>query len=143
MHGLQGVRMSEKDDIDDSSRSETAPDRRAVMRLAGLGAAAIVTIQPAIAQAATSVLNCQIPVPDPGRAGSYIAPDGTTVPAGTAGSFPGSGRPLTGEEVKAALGGRTLPGASPEQSQAWTNYIRRLQRGQSGFTCYASLQMPR
>jgi hypothetical protein len=23
------------------------------------------------------------------------------------------------------------------------NYIRRLQRGQGGFTCFASLQMPR
>lgn len=135
--------MRDENDISENDGPEGGHDRRALMRLAGLGAAAIVTIRPAIAQAATSVLNCQIPVPDPGRAGSYIAPDGSTVPAGTAGSFPGAGRPLTGEEVKAALGGRTLPGASPEQSQAWTNYIRRLQRGQSGFTCYASLQMPR
>ena len=41
------------------------------------------------------------------------------------------------------MNGRTLPGTSYDQSQAYVNYIRRLQAGQSGFTCYASLQMPR
>ena len=118
-------------------------DRRALLRLGALGAAAVVTIRPAIAQAATSVLTCTIPVPDPGRAGSHIAADGSVVPTGTAGAFPGSPTPLKGEDVKAALSGRSFPGTDPSKSQAWTNYIRRLQRGQSGFTCYASLQMPR
>ena len=117
-------------------------DRRQLLRLGGLGVAAVVTIRPAIAQAATSVLTCQIPVPDAGRAGSYIAADGSVVPTGTAGAFPGSATPLKGEDVKAALNGSSFPGTDPSQSQAWTNYIRRLQRGQSGFTCYASLQMP-
>jgi len=117
-------------------------DRRQLLRLGGLGVAAVVTIRPAIAQAATSVLTCQIPVPDSGRAGSYIAPDGSVVPSGTAGAFPGASAPLKGPDVKAALGGRSFPSADPAQSQAWTNYIRRLQHGQSGFTCYASLQTP-
>ncbi len=119
-----------------------ATNRRHVLRLGGLGVAAVVTIRPAIAQAATSVLACQIPVPNPGRTGSYIAPDGQVVPSGTAGAFPGASGPLKGPDVKAALGGRSFPGADPAQSQAWTNYIRRLQHGQSGFTCYASLQTP-
>ncbi len=133
--------MADKNNPDDDRGTA---DRRAMLRLAGLGAAAVVTIRPAIAQAATSVLNCQIPVPDPARAGMHIAADGSTVPAGTAGAFAPPGTPLKGEDVKAALSGRTLPGAATtEQSQAWVNYIRRLQRGQSGFTCYASLQMPR
>lgn len=127
----------------DGAHEPAGADRRELLRLAGLGAAAVVTIRPAIAQAATSVLTCKIPVPDPGRAGSYIAADGSVVPTGTAGAFPGASAPLKGEDVKAALNGRTFPGADPQQSQAWTNYIRRLQRGQSGFTCYASLQMPR
>lgn len=122
--------------------SDNASDRRQLLRIGGLGVAAVVTIRPAIAQAATSVLTCQIPVPDQGRTGSYIAADGNVVPAGTAGAFPGSATPLKGEDVKKALNGRSFPGADPSQSQAWTNYIRRLQRGQSGFTCYASLQMP-
>lgn len=124
------------------SDTPDAANRRQLLRLGGLGVAAVVTIRPAIAQAATSVLTCQIPVPDAGRTGRYIAADGSVVPTGTAGAFPGSATPLKGEDVKAALNGRSFPGTDPAKSQAWTNYIRRLQRGQSGFTCYASLQMP-
>lgn len=117
------------------------PARRAVM-LGAFGASAIVTVKPALASVRGSVLNCQIPVPDPGRAGQYVAADGSLVPPGTPGAVPPARRPFTGEEVKRALRGRTLPGTSYEQNQAYLNYIRRLQVGQSGFTCYASLQMP-
>ena len=39
--------------------------------------------------------------------------------------------------------GSTPPGVNPQSAQAYANYIRRLQAGMSGFTCYASLQMPR
>lgn len=118
------------------------PSRRETLRLGALGASAIITIRPALAQAAASISHCQIPVPDPSRAGAYIAPDGSVVPAGTAGAFAPPAAPLKGEDVKAALGGRSFPGADPAASDAWVNYIRRLQHGQSGFTCYASLQMP-
>jgi hypothetical protein len=127
--------------MDDTEDSKIAT-RRAVLRLGAVGATAIVTIRPALAQTATSVLNCQIPVPDPSHSGQYVAADGSLVRAGTAGAFAPPGRPLKGEDVKAALQGRTLPGTDPEASRAYTNYIRRLQHGQSGFTCYASLQMP-
>jgi hypothetical protein len=72
-----------------------------------------------------------------------IDPYGKLVPVDTPGSFAATGQKFTGEQVKAALNGRTLPGTSYDQSQAYVNYIRRLQYGQSGFTCYASLQMPR
>lgn len=118
-------------------------DRRRVLRLGAIGASAIVTIRPALARTAVSVMNCEIAVPDAGRAGNAIASDGRVVAPGTQGAFPGSGRPFKGEDVKAALNGRSLPGTSPQQSDAYLNYIRRLQRGQSGFTCFASLQMPR
>lgn len=119
--------------------------RRKLLLGGGLAAAsAIVSIRPALAQSAASVLHCQIPVPDPARAGQHIAADGSLVAPGTEGAFPGSGRAFTGEDVKSALhGGRSLPGTSYEQSRAYLNYIRRLQSGTSGFTCYASLQMPR
>jgi hypothetical protein len=99
------------------------------------------TIRPALAQTAVSVLNCQIPVSPSG--GQYIDPYGKIVPAGTQGAFAGSPRPFTGEEVKAAFRGRTLPGTTYEQNQAYLQYIRRLQAGQTGFTCFASIQMPR
>ncbi len=117
--------------------------RRQILKLGAIGAAAIVTVRPAMAQAAVSVLNCQIPVPDPANAHSYVAADGSLVPAGTPGAFPGAGRSFTGEEVKAALSGGNLPGTPYDTSQAYMNYIRNLRGGQSGFTCFASIQMPR
>lgn len=130
--------------VDPGGKARELPRRRLLLGGGAAAASAVVSVRPALAQTAASVLHCQIPVPDPGNAGQMIAPDGRIVPAGTEGAFPGSGRPFTGEEVRAALRrGRTLPGATREQSRAYLNYIRRLQNGTSGFTCYASLQMPR
>lgn len=119
------------------------PSRRQLLMGGAVAASAIVSIRPALASTAASVLNCTIPVPDQGRAGGAIAPNGQVVPAGTPGAFPASGRTFTGEQVKQALRGRPLPGTRYDQNQAYLNYIRRLQSGTSGFTCYASLQMPR
>ena len=119
------------------------PSRRQLLMGGAAAASAVVSIRPALANTAASVLNCTIPVPDPARSGNYIAPNGQMVPAGTPGAFPAAGRSYTGEQVKQALRGRPLPGTSYGQNQAYLNYIRRLQSGTSGFTCYASLQMPR
>jgi hypothetical protein len=118
-------------------------NRRRALMLGAVTASMVVSVRPALAQAAGSVLNCEIPVPGPHGSGMNIAGDGSLVPASTPGSFVATGQHFTGEQVKAALGGNSLPGTSYEQSQAYVNYIRRLQYGQSGFTCYASLQMPR
>lgn len=130
---------------DEAMPTDDAPGngRRRALMLGAASATAIVSIRPAFAQAAVSVANCEIPVPDPGRAGQYIAADGKTVPAGTAGAFPPAGRAFKGEEVRKALAGGQLPGTTSEQSSAYTNYIKSLRSGQSGFTCFASLQMPR
>jgi hypothetical protein len=119
------------------------PSRRQILMGGAVAASAIVSIRPALANTAASVLNCTIPVPDQARAGKYIAPNGQVVPAGTGGAVPTQGRSYSGEEVRRALRGGRLPGTSYEQNQAYLNYIRRLQSGTSGFTCYASLQMPR
>lgn len=119
------------------------PTRRRALMLGTVAAAAVVSVRPALAQAAGSVLNCQIPVPGPQGSGMSIAADGSLVAPGTVGSFAATGQKYTGEQVKSAMGGLSLPGTSYQQSQAYVNYIRRLQFGQSGFTCYASLQMPR
>ena len=135
--GKSGVSMS-----DQQGESETVEGGRRALMLGAIGASAILTVRPALAQTVGSVLKCQIPVPDPARSGQYIAADGTLVAPGTPGSFAPAGRPFTGEEVKNALRGRSLPGTNYTQSQAYMNYIRRLQTGQSGFTCFASLQMP-
>lgn len=115
--------------------------RRALM-LGALGASTVVAIRPALAQTTGSVLTCEIPIPDQARAGSYIALDGSTVPSRTLFAFAPPSRPYTGEEVKRALQGGMLPNTNYFSNQAYLNYIRRLQRGQGGFTCYASIQMP-
>lgn len=119
------------------------PTRRTMLALGAVAASTVVTVRPALAQTVGSVMNCQIPVPAPQAGGQHIALDGSLVPAGTPGAVPGAARPLTGEEVRAMLQGGVPPGIDPQSAQAYTNYIRRLQSGMSGFTCYASLQMPR
>lgn len=116
--------------------------RRALM-LGAVGASAIISIRPALAQTSASVMSCEIPVPDNARAGSYIAPDGRVVRRGTPGAVPATGVRYKAADVKRALNGGRLPGTTQDQSRAYTNYIRRLQSGTSGFTCFASLQMPR
>ena len=130
---------------EDSADGETGfvPSRRTVLMLGAAAASTVVTIRPALAQTAGSVLNCEIPVPGPHAAGSYIAPDGNLVAPGTPGAVPPLARPLRGEEARVLLRGSTPPGVNPQSAQAYANYIRRLQAGMSGFTCYASLQMPR
>jgi hypothetical protein len=133
--------MSDEPATDDAP-TPPAPTRRALM-LGAVGASAVVSIRPALAQTAGSVLNCQIKVPEPVRAGSWVTADGKLVPAGTKDAFPPAARAFTGEEVKRALNGNTLPGTDTERSRAYVKYIQRLQRGQGGFTCFASLQMPR
>lgn len=126
------------------SDEQTPPDRaRRALMLGAVGASAIVSIRPALAQTAVSAITCEIPVPDAARAGSYVAADGSLVPPGTVGAFPGATRPLKGDDVKKALGGAPLPGYDADRSQAYLQYVRRLQSGTSGFTCFASLQMPR
>lgn len=133
--------------MDDDTKSpnplNSPTSRRRALMLGAATASAIVSVRPALAQSAASVMNCEIPVPGPHGTGMNIDSYGKLVPRDTPGSFPATGQKFTGEQVKAALRGRSLPGTSYEQSQAYVNYIRRLQSGQSGFTCYASLQMSR
>ncbi len=119
------------------------PTRRRALMMGAVAASAVVSVRPALAQAAGSVLNCEIPVPGPHATGQSIAADGSLVTPDTPGAYMATGQKYTGEQVKAAMNGRSLPGTSADQSEAYVNYIRRLQHGQSGFTCYASLQMPR
>jgi hypothetical protein len=133
--------MSEKSDSDESAPAN--PNRRMVLAFGAVAASTVVTIRPALAQTAGSVLNCEIPVPGPQAGGRHIAQDGTLVAPGTPGSFAPAPRPITGEQARTMLRGSTPAGMDSQTSQAYANYIRRLQSGMSGFTCYASLQMPR
>jgi hypothetical protein len=143
-HGNNAGEMSEADHDQEPAGRSFAPSRRTVLALGAVAASTVVTVRPAFAQTAGSVLNCEIPVPSPDKVGNYIAADGTLVPPGTPGAFAPAPRPLTGEEVRVLMNhGPTPAGLDPDAAQAYLNYIRRLQAGTSGFTCFASLQMPR
>jgi hypothetical protein len=131
-----------QDQPEQAAQEAHVASRRQLLRLGAAAGAVVLTVRPGIAQAATSVLTCQIPVPDPARSSRAVAADGTMVDKGTPGSFAG-GRTFTGEQVRNGLRGGTLPGTSYQESQAYLNYVRKLQHGRSGFTCYASLIMPR
>jgi hypothetical protein len=126
-----------------ASEPSSATGRRAVLMLGAVAASSVVTVRPALASTAASVLNCRIPIPDPGHAGKYIAQDGSLVAPGTQGAYAPPPRPVTGEEARGMMNGQTPPGLNPQARQAYVKYIRNLQHGTSGFTCYASLQMPR
>lgn len=118
--------------------------RRRALMLGTAGAASVMSIRPALAQAAGSVLMCDIPVPDAGRARGWISKDGQVVVARSPGSFAPPTRPLKGEDVRRAMaGGSNLPGYDYERSRAYLKYVQRLQRGTAGFTCFASVQMLR
>lgn len=127
--------MAQDDDTQDTG-GPSATRRRALV-LGAVSATAVVSIRPALAQTGISVSNCEIPIPP-----VSIASDGQVVPAGTKGAVQG-GRTLKADDVRKALNGGIMPGMGYDESQAYTAYIRRLQQGQSGFTCFASLQMPR
>lgn len=137
--------MSHDDDSSASEgKAEPAPARRAVLMLGAVAASSVVTIRPAIAATAASVLNCRIPLPDPPHAGQWIDAEGRLVPANTRGAVAGPpGGVVTGEQAKHMMQGLTPPGMDPTARQNYVRYIQRLQRGTSGFTCYASLQAPR
>lgn len=122
--------------------AKNTASRRTVLALGAASATVAFSIKPAFAQTAVSVLNCEIPIPDPSNAHYHVAADGSLVPAGTQGAFPGAAHPFKGEDVRNALNGGSLPGTTYDQNQAYLKYVRRLRSGQSGFTCFASIQMP-
>lgn len=120
-----------------------AATRRNLLRLGALGVPAIATMSPAFAQAQVSIMKCQIPVPDPANVGKWIRNDGVLVASGTKDSFPGPARNYTGQEILTMsrpnikmTNGNTL---SQSAFNAHVEYIKKLQRGTQGFTCFASI----
>lgn len=138
-------------DAQGDAPASSVTSRRTLM-LGAVGASTVITVRPALAQTTASVLNCQIPVPGPGDAGKYIDRNGNVVnpgPLGAAGAlfggpYPPPPRPFTGEEVRNALyRGMSLPGTTYYSNDAYLKYIKKLSGGQSGYTCFLSVQNPR
>ena len=137
--------MSGTDDKTQAGGSAFVPSRRTVLVLGAAAASTVVTVRPALAQTAGSVLNCEIPVPGPHAGGNYIARRRQPGRARHARRGAAAGAAAdAARRCKVLLRSGTTPaGVDPTSAQAYANYIRRLQSGMSGFTCYASLQMPR
>ncbi|KTT98930.1 hypothetical protein NS355_08220 [Sphingomonas yabuuchiae] len=138
-------------DAQGDAPASSVTSRRTLM-LGAVGASTVIAVRPALAQTTASVLNCQIPVPGPGDAGKYIDRNGNVVnpgPLGAAGAlfggpYPPPPRPFTGEEVRNALyRGMSLPGTTYYSNDAYLKYIKKLSGGQSGYTCFLSVQNPR
>ena len=110
--------------------------RRAVLRLGAVAVPAVVTLKPAFA-ASTSVMNCQIPMD------KWVDAYGNVQAAGTKDSFAPPSRPYLGEEIRtmsrpsiSTADGKSL---TQEAFNAHVEYIKKMQRGTPGFTCFASI----
>ena len=121
--------------ISDAPRAGSA-SRRAVLRLGAIAIPAVVTLKPAFA-AASSVMNCEIPMD------RWVDAFGNVQAAGTENAFAPPSRPYLGEEIRTlsmpsinTTDGQSL---SPQAFNAHVEYIKKLQRGTPGFTCFASI----
>lgn len=110
--------------------------RRAVLRLGAIAVPAVVTLKPAHA-AVTSVMACQIPMTN------WVDAQGNIKAANASGAFPPPSRPYKGEEILRLqrpnikmTNNQTL---TQNAFNAHVEYIKKLQRGTNGFTCWASI----
>lgn len=141
--GQPGPETGAPDKSVDAIPEDRIASRRAMLRIAALGGAAVFTVRPGVAQAAVSALTCSIPVPQSSQSGKWIKNNGNVVDANAKDAYPGPSSPLRGEDVKNSLKyGTTYPGQTSAQTSAYNNYIKKLSMGKQGYTCYASIQSP-
>ena len=127
--------------------------RRGLLRLGAIAIPALATMSPAFAQSQTkvSLLTCSIPVPNSANQAKWIKADGTLVASRTSGSFPPPATAYQGEAILTL----TRPSnmryygnvqdlqyntyVSSSAFNAHVEYIKKLTRGTSGFSCFASV----
>lgn len=103
--------------------------RRRALMMGAVTASAVISIKPALAQSAGSALNCSITVPTRSETRSRSVIDPVS-------------QQVVSEEYSVSLPGGTYSGEQVRKGYVPTdhmNYIRGLKRGQSGFTCFASI----
>lgn len=110
--------------------------RRTVLRLGAIAIPAVVTLKPAYA-AVTSVMTCQIPMTN------WVDSQGNIKAANSSGAFPPPSRAYQGEEIlKLQRPNITMTNNQNLTQQAFNahvEYIKKMQRGTAGFTCWASI----
>lgn len=112
-------------------KSDSHRQARRALILGAVASSAIVSVRPALAQTASSVLTCEITVPAIEQGPIYVDSYGNIVDRETKGATLLPPRTFKGEQISR---GR-VPGP-----RAYRDLIRRLRPGMSGFTCYASIQ---
>jgi len=125
--------MSEE--LTDAAKGGVA-SRRTVLRLGAIAVPAVVTLKPAYA-AVTSVMACQIPMTN------WVDSQGNVKAANASGAFPPPSRAYKGEEILRLqrpnikmTNNQTL---TQQAFNAHVEYIKKMQRGTAGFTCWASI----
>lgn len=127
--------------------------RRGMLRLGAIAIPAVATMSPAFAQSTTkiSLLTCSIPVPDAANVIKWIKADGTLVASRTTGSFPPPASAYAGEAILTltrptnmryygnVLDLQNNTYVSTSAFNAHVEYIKKLTRGTSGFSCFASV----
>src|SRR4028119_1924801 len=117
----------------EAAGTERAPTRRTVLALGAIAASTVVTVRPALAQTAGSVLNCQIPVPSPQMGGNPIAMAGTVVRAGTAAAGGPARRPRRASgPQRPAPGPAAASGRQPRRDGRDGGACRDARRGGAG-----------
>ena len=145
--------MREEKEVPESvqiGETDNLQSRRSLLRMSTLGAAAVMTIRPGMAQGAvSSALTCKIPVPLTNDVNKWVKSNGSVStspppPGNTWYKFPASPALLNGEDVKNAIKfGTNIPGMDAGKTTAYKAYINsKIVLGKPGFTCYASLQSP-
>lgn len=126
--------------IEPTEEGTALQSRRALLRIATLGTAAIVTVKPGMANAAVSAIKCSVPVPQQSQAGKWIKKDGSVVNPNTNNAYDPPDTPLKGEDVKNSLAyGTRYSGYGQAETDAFNKYIKNLTIGKQGYTCYSSI----
>lgn len=126
--------------------AETAQSRRAILRLGAVAAPAMLMVKPAMAQTAASVLACEIPLTVPvNKDGKPVDP--TTIrerdiQRGKVFMPPSSGK-YFGQEIRDYYNNGSVPNPNPDAFKAHLKYIKNLQMGDQGYTCFVSIQQTR
>jgi hypothetical protein len=125
--------MSEE--LTDAAKAGVA-SRRTVLRLGAIAVPAVVTLKPAYA-AVTSVMTCQIPMTN------WVDSQGNIKAANANGAFPPPSRAYKGEEIlrnqRPNIKMTNNQNLTQQAFNAHVEYIKKMQRGTAGFTCWASI----
>ncbi len=142
--------------MSDQNSDNNVASRRQLLKLGALAAPAVITLNsaPAMAQAVSSTLMCEVPFPERGqerlcRDGATCYPGGYVDGQGYVcgqdaefkpsthggGSIDYAGQTFNGNQIVNQL----APNRFSNPQKAYYNYVKKLQQGEYGYSCFTSL----